>query len=132
MYLMNAGAEARLRIALLNVDYVTSFELLFRLLLIRTPQLIADRHSSRRAAAQPERYAFQREALWLHLEPAKYLSAIPDAFQYRIVTRIRRVDPTGVTTAPYQHIAKEVKALRERLRLALESRLQVTVLDGLF
>lgn len=38
---LNAGAEERLRIALLNVDYVTSFELLFRLLLIRTPQLIA-------------------------------------------------------------------------------------------
>ncbi len=30
----------RLRIALLNVDYVTSFELPFRLLLTRTPQMI--------------------------------------------------------------------------------------------
>ncbi|ERE18692.1 hypothetical protein EC09BKT24447_1593 [Escherichia coli 09BKT024447] len=30
-----------MRIALLNVDYVTSFELPFRLLLTRTPQLIA-------------------------------------------------------------------------------------------
>lgn len=37
-----AGAEERLRIALLNVDYVTSFELPFRLLLVRAPQLIAD------------------------------------------------------------------------------------------
>lgn len=36
----NAGVEERLRIALLNVDYVTSFELPFRLLLTRTPQLI--------------------------------------------------------------------------------------------
>ncbi len=36
-----AGPEERLRIALLNVDYVTSFELPFRLLLTRTPQLIA-------------------------------------------------------------------------------------------
>lgn len=36
-----AGAEEQLRIALLNVDYVTSFELPFWLLLIRTPQLIA-------------------------------------------------------------------------------------------
>lgn len=33
-------AEERLR-ALLNVDYVTSFELPFRLLLTRAPQLIA-------------------------------------------------------------------------------------------
>lgn len=38
---LKAGAEARLRIALLNVDYVTSFELPFLLLLLRTPQLIA-------------------------------------------------------------------------------------------
>ncbi len=38
---VKAGAEERLRIALLNVDYVTSFELPFRLLLLRTPQLIA-------------------------------------------------------------------------------------------
>ena len=36
-----AGPEERLRIALLNVDYVTSFELPFRLLLTRTPQMIA-------------------------------------------------------------------------------------------
>lgn len=35
------GSEKRPRIALLNVDYVTSFELPFRLLLTRTPQLIA-------------------------------------------------------------------------------------------
>ncbi len=35
-----AGARERLRIALLNVDYVTSFELPFRLLLTRTPQMI--------------------------------------------------------------------------------------------
>ncbi|SVT73871.1 DNA-binding protein [Klebsiella pneumoniae] len=39
---LRAGAEERLRIALLNVDYVTSFELPFRLLLVRAPQLIAD------------------------------------------------------------------------------------------
>lgn len=36
----DTGVEERLRIALLNVDYVTSFELPFRLLLTRTPQLI--------------------------------------------------------------------------------------------
>ena len=35
-----SGAEERLRLALLNVDYVTSFELPFRLLLTRAPQLI--------------------------------------------------------------------------------------------
>ncbi|PCG27973.1 DNA-binding protein, partial [Escherichia coli] len=35
-----AGARERLRTALLNVDDVTSFELPFRLLLTRTPQMI--------------------------------------------------------------------------------------------
>ncbi len=35
-----AGARERLRTALLNVDYVTSCELPFRLLLTRTPQMI--------------------------------------------------------------------------------------------
>ena len=34
---LKADPEERLRIALLNVDYVTSFELPFRLLLLRTP-----------------------------------------------------------------------------------------------
>lgn len=38
---LKAGAAERLRIALLNVDYVTRFGLPFRLLLIRTPQLNA-------------------------------------------------------------------------------------------
>ncbi|HCR0417997.1 TPA: DNA-binding protein, partial [Klebsiella aerogenes] len=35
-----ANSETRLRTALLNVDYATSFELPFRLLLIRAPQLV--------------------------------------------------------------------------------------------
>lgn len=35
-----AGSTERLRIALQTVDYVTSFELPFRLMLIRAPQLI--------------------------------------------------------------------------------------------
>lgn len=39
---LKAGAAERLHIALLNVDCVTHFELPFRLLLIRTPQLITD------------------------------------------------------------------------------------------
>jgi hypothetical protein len=40
--LIKAGGAERLHIALLNVDYVTSFELPFRLLLVRASQLIAD------------------------------------------------------------------------------------------
>jgi len=49
-----------------------------------------------------------------------------------MVTRIRRLDPAGVTASPYEQIAKDVKVPRERLRLALEIGLQVTELDGLF
>ncbi|MEI9746078.1 DNA-binding protein [Enterobacter ludwigii] len=126
---LKAGAEERLRIALLNVDYVTSFELPFRLLL-RTPQLIADLRTALQLNQKEAVFNGKRFGCVWSLQTD--LSAIPDEFQYRIVTRIRRVDSTGVTATPYQQIAREVKAPRERLRLALESRLQVTALDGLF
>jgi len=127
---LKAGSEERLRIALLNVDYVTSFELPFRLLLIRTPQLIADLHNELQLNQKEAIFNGKRFGCVWSLQTD--LSAIPEEFQYRMVTRIRRLDPTGVTTTPYQQIAKDIKAPRERLRLALESGLQVTALDGLF
>ena len=127
---LKAGAEERLRIALLNVDYVTSFELPFRLLLIRTPQLIADLRNELQLNQKEAVFNGKRFGCVWSLQTD--LSRIPNEFQYRMVTRIRRLDPTGVTASPYQQIAREVKAPRERLRLALESRLQVTALDGLF
>ncbi|WLI77907.1 DNA-binding protein [Kosakonia sp. H02] len=127
---LKAGAEERLRIALLNVDYVTSFELPFRLLLTRAPQLIAGLRDEFQLAQKNVIFNGKRFGCVYSLKTD--LSDIPDAFQYRLATRIRRVDPTGATAAPYQQIAKEVKAPRERLKLALESRLQVTALDGLF
>ncbi|MFZ4169308.1 helix-turn-helix domain-containing protein [Enterobacter ludwigii] len=49
-----------------------------------------------------------------------------------MVTRIRHLEPTGETSSPYQQIAREVKVQGERLKMALESDLQVTALDGLF
>lgn len=127
---LQAGAEERLRIALLNVDYVTSFELPFRLLLTRAPQLIA--------AVREEFQLGQKNVLFngkrfgCVYSVKTDLSEIPDEFQYRLATRIRRADSTGTTAAPYQQIAKEVKAPRERLKLAFESGLEVTALDGLF
>lgn len=60
------------------------------------------------------------------------LSTVPDEFRYRFVSRIIRSGPDAVSAAPYQQLAKEIKAPRERLRLALESGLQVNALDGLF
>lgn len=127
---LTAGAEERLRIALLNVDYVTSFELPFRLLLIRTPQLIAGLRDALQLSQKNVLFNGKRFGCVYSLKSD--VSTIPDTFQYRLATRIRRVDSAGITAAPYQQIAKDVKAPRERLRLALESGLQVSALDGLF
>lgn len=60
------------------------------------------------------------------------LSRVPDAFRYRLSSRIRRMDEETMTTAPYQQVASQTKHPEERLRLALESGLQVNALDGLF
>lgn len=127
---LQAGAEERLRIALLNVDYVTSFELPFRLLLTRAPQLIAGLRDEFQLSQKNVLFNGKRFGCVYSLKTR--LDEIPDEFQYRLVTRIRRVDATGTAASPYQQIAKEVKAPRERLKLALESGLQVTALDGLF
>ncbi|MGK9175406.1 DNA-binding protein [Yokenella regensburgei] len=125
-----AGAEERMRLALLNVDYVTSFELPFRLLLTRAPQLIAGLREALQLAQKNVIFNGKRFGCVYSLKTD--MSQIPDAFQYRLVTRIRREDPTGVTAAPFQQIAREVKAPRERLKQALDAGLQVTALDGLF
>jgi hypothetical protein len=39
---LKTGAAERLRIAMLSIDYVIRFELLFLLVLRRTPQLIVE------------------------------------------------------------------------------------------
>ncbi|MCE1608853.1 helix-turn-helix domain-containing protein [Enterobacter ludwigii] len=127
---LKAGAEERLRIALLNVDYVTSFELPFRLLLLRTPQLIAGLRDELQLNQKEAIFNGKRFGCVWSLKAD--LSAIPDEFHYNLVTRIRRVSPDGVSAAPFQQIAKEVKSPRERIRLALEAGLPVTALDALF
>lgn len=127
---LKAGSEERLRIALLNVDYVTSFELPFRLQLIRAPQLIDRLRKELSLSRKPVTIGDNRYGCVYSLKTD--LSAIPDEFRYRFSNRIRRITSAGVTTASYQEIAKQVKAPRERLRLALKSGLQVTALDGLF
>lgn len=125
-----AGAEERLRIALLNVDYVTSFELPFRLLLIRAPQLIASLRDELQISQKNVLFNGKRFGCVYTLRSD--VSSIPDEFQYRLSTRIRRIEAEGNTAAPYQQIAKETKAPRERLKVALMDGLQVTALDGLF
>lgn len=125
-----ANSADRLRIALLNVDYVTSFELPFRLQLIRTPQLIDALRRELALNRKPVTISDSRYGCVYSLKSD--LSAIPDEFRYRFSNRIRRVTSEGITNSPYQDIARQVKAPRERLRLALESGLRVTALDGLF
>lgn len=125
-----AGSEARLRLALLNVDYVTSFELPFRLQLIRAPQLIDRLRAELQLSRKAVTISDNRYGCVYSLKTD--LSQIPDAFRYRFSNRIRRVTAGETTNTPYQEIARQVKAPRERLKLALENGLQVTALDGLF
>ncbi|STT49234.1 DNA-binding protein [Klebsiella pneumoniae] len=127
---LRAGAEERLRIALLNVDYVTSFELPFRLLLVRAPQLIADVRETLQLSRKAAVFNGKRYGCVYSLK--QDLQAVPEAFHYRLANRIRRVDATGLTAAPYQQIAREIKPARERLRQALNAGLPVTALDALF
>lgn len=122
-------AEERLRIALLNVDYVTSFELPFRLLLVRAPQLIADVRETLQLSRKAAVFNGKRYGCVYSLK--QDLQAVLEAFHYRLANRIRRVDATGLTAAPYQQIARD-KAGLERLRQALNAGLPVTALDALF
>lgn len=124
------GAEARLRLALLNVDYVTSFELPFRLLLVRTPQLIAGLRDALQLSQKSATFNGKRFGCVYSLKSD--LSAVPDEFRYSLATRIRRLDSTGTAATPFQQIARETKAPKARLQLALESGLAVTALDALF
>jgi len=127
---IKAGSEERLHIALLNVDYVTSFEIPFRLQLIRAPQLIDQLRKTLPLGRKPVTISESRYGCVYSIRAD--LNNVPDAFRYRFTHRIRRVTADGVTTAAYQEIAKQIKAPRERLRLALEAGLSVTALDGLF
>ncbi|EOB2007329.1 DNA-binding protein, partial [Escherichia coli] len=125
-----AGPEERLRIALLNVDYVTSFELPFRLLLTRTPQLIAALREEWGISQKNVVFNDKRFGCVYSLKAS--LSGVPDTFRYHLSHRIRRVVGNENTSLPYQQVAREVKAPRERLKYALEAGLLVTALDGLF
>ena len=127
---LQAGAEERLRIALLNVDYVTSFELPFRLLLVRAPQLIADVRETLQLSRKAAVVNGKRYGCVYSLK--QDLQAVPESFHYHLTNRIRRVEATGQTAAPYQQIAREIKPARDRLRHALIAGLPVTALDALF
>ncbi|EED1845364.1 DNA-binding protein [Escherichia coli] len=124
------GSEKRLRIALRNMDYVTSFELPFRLLLTRIPQLIAALREEWGISQKNVVFNDKRFGCVYSLKAS--LSGVPDTYRYHLSHRIRRVVGNENTSLPYQQIAREVKAPRERLKYALEAGLLVTALDGLF
>ncbi|EOR8358200.1 DNA-binding protein [Escherichia coli] len=123
-----AGPEERLRIALLNVDYVTSFELPFRLLLTRTPQLIAALREEWGISQKNVVFNDKRFGCVYSLKAS--LSGVPDTYRYHLSHRIRRVVGNENTSLPYQQVAREVKAPRERLKYALEAGLLVTALEA--
>lgn len=125
-----SGAEERLRLALLNVDYVTSFELPFRLLLTRAPQLIDGIRNEFQLSQKNVLFNGKRFGCVYSLK--QDLNGIPDEFTYHLKTRIQRIDASGGSEVPYRQIAQQVKAPRERLQMALEQGLVVTALDGLF
>lgn len=125
-----AGVEERLRLALRHVDYVTSFELPFRLLLIRAPQLIASVRGD--LPIKQKSAVFNDKRYGCVYSVNTPLEDIPEAFYYRLSNRIQRVDEAGNTATPFQQIAKETRVPRERLRRALESGLQVSALDAMF
>ncbi|VXD06347.1 DNA-binding protein [Enterobacterales bacterium 8AC] len=127
---VRAGSAERLRIALLNVDYVTSFELPFRLLLVRAPQLIAGLRDE--LPLSQKNVVFNGKRFGCVYSVKSDVNQIPEEFHYRLATRIRREGHSGDTAAPYREIAKEIKMPRERLKHALENGLAVTALDGLF
>lgn len=127
---VRAGNIERLRIALLNVDYVTSFELPFRLLLVRAPQLIAELRDELQLSQKSA--VFNGKRFGCVYSVKSDLSKVPDEFQYRLSTRIRREVSSGETAESYRKIAREIKMPRERLKKVLENGLAVTALDGLF
>ena len=96
-------AEERLHIALLNVDYVTSFELPFRLLLTRTPQLIVTLREAWDISQKNVVFNDKRFGCVYSLKAS--LSGVPDIFRYHLSHRIRRMVGSENTSSPWQQIA---------------------------
>ncbi len=112
------------------MDYVTSFELPFRLLLTRAPQLIAEVRGRQKLSQKNVLFNGKRFGCVYSMKTD--ISTVPDEFQYHLSHRIRRITSAGSTEAPYRQIAKEVTVPLKRLERALTSGLEVTALDGLF
>ena len=96
----------------------------------RTPQLIAALREEWGISQKNVVFNDKRFGCVYSLKAS--LSGVPDIYRYHLSHRIRRVVGNESTSSPYQQVAREVKAPRERLKYALEAGLLVTALDGLF
>jgi len=123
-----AGSTERLRIALQTVDYVTSFELPFRLMLIRAPQLIDKLREDGGIFSKSAKINGNKRCV-VYSRHADFLA--PEDFHYRRTYKVFRTSAEGGTTSSYTSIAQQSDIPRERLRLALASGLLVTALDAM-
>lgn len=123
-----AGSTERLRIALQTVDYVTSFELPFRLMLIRAPQLIDKLREEGGIFSKSAKINGKKRCV-VYSRHADF--SAPEDFQYRRTYKVFRTGAEGGTTSSYTSIAQQSDCPRERLRLALTSGLLVTALDAM-
>jgi hypothetical protein len=123
------GADDRLRLALRSVDYITSFELPFRLLLIRAPQAINKLGDEFKIHSKTVAINGSKRGKVYSLNAD--LSGVPEDFQYKRSGKVRRLADDAITTSSYIDISKQTPIPRERLRLALTSGLLVTALDAL-
>ncbi|EKS6645977.1 DNA-binding protein [Enterobacter hormaechei] len=123
------GSAERLRLALCPVDYVTSFELPFRLLLIRAPQLIDAIRQELTVHSKPVTINEGKRGTVYSL--TSDFAGVPDTFHYQRSGKIRRLAGGEITTDRYISIARQTTEPRNRLRLAFTSGLPVTALDAL-
>ncbi|WP_337049997.1 DNA-binding protein [Serratia fonticola] len=124
-----ADSLSRLKAAFATVDYLTSFELPFRLMLIRAPQLIDHLREDRKVYSQPVEINGRKRGV-VYSRHADF-TGVPKSFQYHRTCKLSRSGAAGGTTASYTAITKQTDVPRERLRLALTSGLLVTALDAL-
>lgn len=124
----HAGEVDRVRMALRRLSYVTSYELPFRLLLIRAPQAIEKLRDELSIHSRRVKINGSKRGILYSLDADV---AAPEAFHYTRKLTIFRSGAEGGTENSYTSIARQVSAPRERLRLALTSGLLVTALDAL-
>lgn len=125
----HAGEIARVRLALHSLPYVTSYELPFRLLLIRAPQAIEKLRDELTIHSRRVEINGSKRGVLYSLDANV---AAPEAFHYTRKFTVFRSVAEGGTENSYTRIARQVSLPRERLRLlALTSGLLVTALDAL-